>query len=506
MKTIARALSRVAPFLLAFSSVALAGSIQVRCLDPSNDLLKGAKITVTCLTCPVSPGDNPESKDEKSNGKGIALFDKLDTGIYRVHGRKSGFAPALYEYVELADAQQTVTLEFLEGRDRKLYFEDFTLVERIKRLQDDGMVAFDAGRIADAERMLKEAISLNPSDLNSYPGLATVYFHQGKFDEGETLLKRLHYLASLLERVPNPWVSTAEYTAKKDEAQTLLNKIPVFKAENAYREKNYEAASAEFRAAIENNPNDAGLHAKLAAALANLNNYKESLSAMDRAIELAPGNKELEGLKRQIVASQKRADLEKAQGVLKEGDALLQAREFDGALGKFEEALSLLPEEAQGPVWNRIGLIQSKLNQPGAAEEAFKKSIRLATAEKRAEYIRPLFELYLYEQKYEEALTLLADPQKTKSAEAEKIMMMAAEKYSETIPELSELALERTIRINPGNLDACFELGRMYYTEGAQLDLRTRELLTRYRDKGGDPEKLEEVNQMLVGINQRSPE
>ena len=70
-------------------------------------------------------------------------------------------------------------------------------------------------------------------------------------------------------------------------------------------------------------------------------------------------------------------------------------------------------------------------------------------------------------------------------------------------PSLAAAALERVIKLNPANINAYYELGRLYYMDKAN-DKRTKELLTKFSETGTDPDKLEDVKGMLLIINRRN--
>src|SRR5207249_6863475 len=89
-------------FFLAAPAFAGAGTLDVKCVDQGGNALSGVQVQVR----QVGSG---KSRDKKSDGKGIARFDKLDEGFYQVVARQQGFAPALYEFVRIKEgAQETV--------------------------------------------------------------------------------------------------------------------------------------------------------------------------------------------------------------------------------------------------------------------------------------------------------------------------------------------------------------------------------------------------------------
>jgi thioredoxin-like negative regulator of GroEL len=102
--------------------------------------------------------------------------------------------------------------------------------------------------------------------------------------------------------------------------------------------------------------------------------------------------------------------------------------------------------------------------------------------------------------KCDEAVDFSTDP---KSTNAELDLLAFAKNWKDKQPKCSEVALERVLKINPENIDAAFELGQMYYLD-KDNDRRAKELLTKYAEKGKDPEKLESIKGMLVIINRRT--
>ncbi|RPJ13508.1 MAG: tetratricopeptide repeat protein, partial [Desulfobacteraceae bacterium] len=409
MKNNIRALLVVVFMLFASSVFAAEEPLQVKCVDSSGAPLEGAKVTIVCLNCKITPGDELKSDDEKSDSEGFASFRKLENAVYRVFGRKNGFSPVLYEYVDFQSSPQSIQLEFQEGKDRKLYFEDMSLIETTTKMQEEGLALYRSGKAPEAEKILEQAVALSPSNLDIYYDLANIYLSQGKFDQGQELLDKLSHLSSILIKTYNPYVPSGYYKEMVDKTAELLSRLPILKADNAFKENKYDVAAEGFRKAVENNPKDVKLHVNLAAALANAKKYDEALQTIEKASRMAPGETPLEDLKNQIVTAKASAELEKVQAALNEGDALLKNGDFENALIKFQGSLSMVPENARAPILGRIGLIQLRLNKSDEAVESFKKAIELSPAEKRGDYIKPLFQHYVNKEKYEEALSLLID-------------------------------------------------------------------------------------------------
>src|SRR6266568_7343937 len=67
-------------FFLAAPAFAGGGALDVKCVDQGGNALSGVQVLVQQL-------GSGKWKDKKSDGKGVARFDKLDGGIYRVVAR-----------------------------------------------------------------------------------------------------------------------------------------------------------------------------------------------------------------------------------------------------------------------------------------------------------------------------------------------------------------------------------------------------------------------------------
>ena len=337
-----RVLIVIVVMFFSLSAFASEGSLQVKCVDSTGAILKGAKVKIVCLNCPMSPGDALKSKDEKSDSEGIAEFKKLDFAVYRVFGRKEGFAPKLYEYVDLQTSPLSIKLEFTAGEDRKLYFEDFAEVEEITKMKDVGMELYESGKTSNAITILERAIELNPSNLDIYYDLANIYLSESKFDLGEALLNQLSGISSILAKTYNPYVQPGYYKEMTGKAAKLLEQLPVLKADNALQEKDYVTAIEGFRDLIKKDPSDSSFHARLAVALANTQKYDEALQAIKKADDLAPGDEGILDIINQILTEKTKAELLKAQALVNEGDTLMKAGDFERALKKFEESLTFL--------------------------------------------------------------------------------------------------------------------------------------------------------------------
>ena len=479
--------------LLALPGFAGESTLQVKCVDAAGATVPDVKVQIASLNTP------DKLKDKKSNAQGVAEFTKLDDGAYRVFARKEGFVPALYEFAVLKASQQTVTLMFQPGADKKLHFEDPAEAGRAQSLLQQAAETYKQSKFAEAEKLFIECLAVNPSYTEALYFLAMSQLQQSKYEEGVATLDRTAEVAQAWMTMPSP---APAYGQIYQSAQALKSRLPGIKGENAMRARNYELAIKEFSEGIKSNPNEPEYHANLAIALTNSRRFDEALVSIDNAIKLK-ANPEYTKLKEQIAARKENAVLEKAQALLDEGNKLLQVNDAAAALKKFEEAKGLVPQDKQAPVWRQIGRAQGKLNQPEAVE-SFKKSIELAPAALVAEYTNSYAQYYLDAKKYEEALDVLLNPKAVGADGPEKALLNLAKTSMNKEPVLAEAALERVLKMNPANIDATFDLGQLYYIDGKVKDSRSKELLTRYTEQGKDEEKLGKAKDMLILINRRS--
>ncbi len=484
--------------VLFFAVPALAQStLQVKCVDSSGAPVQGAKVV-------IAPVKNlQKSKDKKSDAQGVVDFGKLDDGAYRVFGRKEGFAPALYEFAALTGSPQTVTLKFAPGADKKLYFEDDLVFKSSQGMLGAGVDALKQNKFPEAEKLLDESLAINPSSPDALYYLAVSRLSQGKFEEASQTLDKTIQVASVLATLPSqgPAGQPNRNEIIIKSAQDVKKKLPAMKAEDALRNKNYESAIKQYSELIKTDPTVPDYHANLATALYYSRRFDEALVAMDAAIKLKPGDAAYTNVRNTIAARRENAELEKAQAVLDEGNKLFQDGDAASALKKFEEAKGMVPQDKQSPIWRQIGRAQAKLNQPQAVD-SFKKSIELAPADKAAEYRNSLAQYYMDAKKYDEAAEALLDPKSSENQE--KVLLGLAKSWMNKEPKLSEAVLERVLKINPDNMDAVFDLGQMYYSDGKEKDSRTKELLTKYTEKGQDAGKVENAKNMLVIVNRRT--
>jgi tetratricopeptide (TPR) repeat protein len=277
-----------------------------------------------------------------------------------------------------------------------------------------------------------------------------------------------------------------------------INLIPVLRAEAAYAENRYDEAIVFYEEAIRINPQNPILYLNKALVMAQADRLTEALAAVNKGLEMDPGNERAMQVKNAVEASIENAARIQANSLIAEGNKLLDS-DAAAALKRFEEA-NALTGETMPMVWQNVGRARAKLRQETEAIAAFRRAIELAPAEQRESYQMYLAQFYLDAKRPDEALDVVV-------AGASNPEQLLFDIYNRTknnpdsIP-FSTAALERVLKLNPSNFDAVFELGQVYYMD--RRDGESRELLTRYIEHGTDEQKIQTARDFLVILNSRN--
>ena len=520
-------LTGVLIFLMAFSSApanAQTGKLDVTCVGPAGAPEKDVKVTVMSMFA-------MSGKDKKSDVAGVAAFDKLDNGAYRVIGRKKGFAPAFFEFAVINNDAASVSLKLTSGADSKLYFEDPAVNRRADILLDEGTKAGAAGNAAEAEKLIAQALEIKPSDANALYNYAMAQARQGKFDQAKESFKKSVDAANvMISAFPKPkpggpggpgdmmggpggmmggpggmmggpggmMGGPQMFETIVRDATQQINLIPLMKAEIALGAKKFDEAIALYDEAIKANPQNPLPYANKALALTQTGKTEEALASVNKALELDPGNERAGQVKKALDALIETTGREKATALINEGNKLLES-DASAALKNFEEANALTGEK-QAVIWRLIGRARAKLNQDAEAVAAFKKAVEFAPADQLESYQMSLAQHHLNAKRSEEALDIVVagakDPEQRLTE-----LFTKTKNNADSIP-FAIAAIERVIKINPSNFDAVFELGQIYYLE--KNDSQAKELLTRYAENGKDEGRIQSAKDYLIIIARRN--
>jgi tetratricopeptide (TPR) repeat protein len=221
-----------------------------------------------------------------------------------------------------------------------------------------------------------------------------------------------------------------------------------------YEQGEYDEAAAEFQAAIELEPDDAGAHRNLGTAYLEQGKYEEAAAAYEKAIELDP-------------------DFGEAYGDL--AGAYVNLGRLSEAIAAGEKAIELAPDYAMA--YNNLGF---------------------------AYYTQGMLDEAIAE--YQEAIRI--NPDFDKAHDNLGVAYMMQDQLDEAIAEFKEV-----IRINPDHVGGHVNLGFAYYTQGMldeaiaeyqeairinpDLALPHKNLGLAYRDQGRAEEAIAEFETYL---------
>jgi tetratricopeptide (TPR) repeat protein len=220
------------------------------------------------------------------------------------------------------------------------------------------------GDIGNAEAILQKASKLNPLSVEPLLSLADIYQEQGQPDQAEaTLLEAEKRPASTLEAR----LTLSSFYQKRGQAdlvlahlQLAMQKFPsspeplALYAEQLYQLGRTDEAQQWLKKAQQVSQPSAQGYRLMAATYKELGQTDQASAMIEQAISLEPGD--WENLVQKAAIQQDSGDLA-------------------SALLTLQTATSLAP--LQGQVWQSLGELQSTMQQPQAAETAWKQAIQV---------------------------------------------------------------------------------------------------------------------------------
>jgi tetratricopeptide (TPR) repeat protein len=493
--------------LLAGAALAANNVLTITVVDDSGKAIAGAKVDILAL------GTGGKWQTKKADNNGVAKWDKLDDGVYRIVARPDGMAPALYELVLLRNgAQEAATIKCSAGDPaKKFYFDDPALGQKAFAATQQGVTALQNQKLPEAEQAFKESLEGNPSDPNALFYMGVTLAQEGKWDEARTYFQSSLKMATALVAVAQPKdpknpkaePPPSPYVQVQKNAEAMIGMLPGLKLKvegnDEMTKKNYKQAIAKFEEAAKVIPGDPDTHYYLALALGMDKQWDAAGKAIDKAIALRSDDKVYTDLKARLVNN---AQMEKVKVVADQGDAMYNSKDYAGALKKYEETLGMVADPTiQAGVYAQIAQTYDKLNQPDQAEKMFRKAIELAPKEARYQallinHFDVLAKDLLDKKQYDQAFDAYAQAGKS-------VFKLGTDWANRTeTADLAIMAFERVLKTEPGNAEALFQLGTVYYF-GKKDNAKTKEYLSKYLQAGKDEKNLENARNIIAVIDRK---
>ncbi len=478
-------------------------TLTVTVVDASDKPLPGAKVEILAL----NTGGKWQNKN--ADRSGVARFEKLEDGAYRIVARPEGLTPELLELVLLRNgAQEAVTIKCMPGDPaKKFYWEDPQLSSKSVELQKQAEPLLQQGNFAEAEKLIRSSLEANPSSPDGMYYLAYVQVQLKKWDDARaTLQKDLKLLDALVFAIPGQKDAKGVQQPSRFEglqkmASTMLAMLPSLKLKDEgnteLSNKNYKQAIAKYQEAIKAYPSDPDTYYNIAIAYARDNQFDAAGQAVDQALKLRPDDAGYQSLKQQLVQGAAQAH---AKEVLTQGDTFFNSGDFAAALKKYEEALPLVSEpKSQALIWDFIGKARAKLNQSDQAVDAFNRAMTLDPQSPRykadlTQHYQDLGLQLMNDKQYDAAFASYEKAGKTP-------FELGLTWYNSQKDELAIVAFERTLKADPQNAEAYYWMGMAYWDKKDAKGAADN--LTKYVQVGKDPAHLDNAKSTLVIIQRK---
>jgi tetratricopeptide (TPR) repeat protein len=501
--------------VLLIAGVVLATSnnaLTVTCVDESGKAIAGAKVQITALRDPkwVDAGNKPKWRDAKTDAQGIAKFDKLDDGAYRIVARPDGRAPGLYELAGLKDGvPENVTVTSTPGDPaKKFYFEDPALVQQAQQIFGQAMTLMQGGKFDEADQQLRASLAINPSSPDTLYYMAYTLIQEKKWDEALTTLQKDSKIVAALLYAPQQkdakgGVVPSPFLGVQQGIQKMVAMLPSLKikvqANDELNKKNFKQAISLYQDALKLSTEDPDTYYNLALAMAYDNQFDASQDAIDKAIALKKDDKEYLDLKQQLV---QRAAVAKIRDVLTQADAAYNSKDYAGALKRYEDALPMLSDpKGQAGIWDQIGKTRTQLHQTDDAVSAYKRAMELDP--QKPEYKQDLTRHYqitgqqlLTDKKYDQAFAAFAEG----GISVFKLGQEWAQQDAQA--DLAIAAFQQVIKTEPQNTEVYYELGMVYWISKKDPKL-AKENLAKYVGSGKDPAHLGQAKDIITIIDRK---
>ncbi len=340
----------------------------------------GGKIEVLETQMPLNQG-NSGGPIVNDDGQVVGVFEGLNVepGVQLVNmcidiDEVRPFldeAQPMIEPSSAADFNARGDHHYYAGRYR-LALADFTQAaalepQNAEAMSNLGWVHYQMGDAVTALATFEDALELDEKFVNALWGRGTVFRDQEKYAES---------IADLTLAI--------RLTTDTNELADLYNE----RGTTYYAEDDFKAAEADFRRALNKQPDHAWAHANSGDALAQLGRYDEALTSLQKALAIEPDNAQFWNIAGNVWFQRERYDLavkmysnaidrDGSEGTYfrNRGSAYRLMERYADAIADLAKAVELSPEDAE--LWNELGLGWYDAGRFPEAVDAFSKAIEL---------------------------------------------------------------------------------------------------------------------------------
>jgi len=272
-----------------------------------------------------------------------------------------------------------VGLGSLTWRQTKIWYDSETLWNHALAASPSSMAHFHVGRfaaqsgdLAEAEKHLRRAVAINPTNDVMQSNLALVLARQGNLVEATGHFYRALEINPSDPATLNNLAITLAQQGKLDEAVQQFQRALEIRPDDVSGHTNlanvmlargdFDGATEHLRRAIEIDPADAENQNTLAIVLAKRGNFTEAARYLRRVVELKPGD---------AAATNNLAITLAKQGQLGE------------AAQRFEEALRIEPNFAEAHAG--LARVLAAQNKPEEAERHYQEALKILKAQQKSE-------------------------------------------------------------------------------------------------------------------------
>jgi tetratricopeptide (TPR) repeat protein len=274
-----------------------------------------------------------------------------------------------------------------------------------------------AGRLVQAEGILRQILQQRPNDAEALHQLALIAHQVGKTP----------FAVQLLERA---------LTVQPDAALLRANIGEMYR-----RIGQPQKAIEHGERAVEINPQGADAHNNLGIAYFDLGDFEGAIRCYDNAVAARPRF---------------------AEAISNRGNALRQLRRYSDAEAEYRRAIAINPTYAEA--YNNLGSVLRDLERPVDSEQAYKRALTL-----KPTYLEAMNNLILAlkdQDKFDEALEVAQQALKLSPQNADALAYVGAIYVEQKKMDAAFESLRKSLAIAPNKAETVCMLGRAHFEAG----------------------------------------